>query len=665
MSNFFNSDIFRRMNYKNIILIGILAVLGFSIYTFNLKNPLFWDDDDWIINNVYVHDITWDNVKFWLTNNTLAGVGLKSNYYRPFLFFTFALNWIISETKPLVWHLTSNLIHIANGLLVFSILHLLFRKKLAAFLTALIFIIHPLQTEAVTYISGRGDLLVVFFMLLILRFFVARAPLALQGAPLQYLPTPNGTAKLTTEQASQGGKLRLIMSRYYWPLSIGLLILALLSRETAIIFPFLAMLVLMALSQEKFLASLKKSFIKTLPFFAVVMVYGILRLTVLNFQNTLNFYSTANIYSENLMVRLYTFGGALIEYVKLLFIPVGLHMERSSVVYTSITQWPVWGVLLVLLALVGWLVYLYRKERGQRSKFPMSNSPLPIKSEMPNVKNENPKEGWKLNIGNWKFLKISDFRVWFFGVGWFFIGLAPVSGITPINAVIYEHWLYLPMVGFWSIIAFYLAGGLNYFKENKKPLFAICILLFGAYLSFYIIQSIKRNILWGKPIEFYKNILRYEPNSTRVNNNLGNLYFNQKDLARAKEYYEKAAEGDSDFAQPHFNLGSVLESEGDIFGAIKEYEKAIEINPHFYYAHQNLMALYAKRGDLDKAIGYVETLKKIKPQDPRVFYNAALLYAARNDKAAVIENLRAGLLVADPDPYAKKLIEELLVKLSR
>lgn len=642
---------------KHFWLILILVATGFFIYAFNLNNGLFWDDDDWILNNTYAHNVTWDNVKFWFTHNTLAGVGLKSNYYRPFLFFTFAVNWVMAGVKPLAWHLTSNLIHIANGVLIYLLLSRIFSRQtpppqiyadrksidsnfsFVPFFAALLFLIHPLQTEAVTYISGRGDLLVVFFMLLALSLILFRSS------------TPKMFGGSTSKHQKVGP---LTKSSIYWPLSVGLLVLALLSRETAIIFPFLATLVLMILSQDRFLISLKKSLKATAPFFGVVGVYGILRLTALNFQNTLNFYPEANVYSESLMVRLYTFGGVLIDYVQLLFVPLGLHMERSVTVYTSLSQWPIWAVFLALVGLVAFLVYLYRKER-----FLLIN-------QKSNIKNQNDISKFKNEFNlQPRTYNLTPFRVWFFGVAWFFIGLAPVSGITPINAVMYEHWLYLPMISLWFIAAFYLARLFYYLKENRKPLFVICVLLFGAYISFFVVQGIKRNVIWGKPIEFYQDILRYEPQSTRVNNNLGNLYFNQKDLTRAKQYYEKAAEGDDNFAQPHFNLGSVLESEGDIFGAIQRYEKAIEIDPNFYYAHQNLMALYARTGDLDKAIEYVEILKKLKPQDPRVFYNAALIYVARNDRAAAAASLKAGLLVASSDPYAKGLIEELLAKLDQ
>ncbi|MEK7217708.1 MAG: hypothetical protein AAB640_01565 [Patescibacteria group bacterium] len=416
-----------------IFLITILIAIGFFVYFFNLNNPLFWDDDDWIIRNNFVHTISWDNIKFWLTHNTLAGVGMESNYYRPFLFFTFALNYIISGIKPFSYHLFNNLIHIANGLLIFILVYKIFKKKLFVFLASLIFLIHPLQTEAITYVSGRGDALVTFFMLLALLFFYKAENNSLDGTSIKKI------------------------------FSLIFLVLGLLSRETAIIFPFLALVFYISfISKERFLKSVKQGLIKTWPYFLAVLVYGLLRLTVLNFQNTLNFYATPNLYSENLHYRLFTFMHVLVDYFKLLFVPTGLHMERSMTVHTSLFQWPVWLGALIIFGILGMLYWLY--------------------------KNRHP-----------------DFKIWLFGWGVFFIALGPVSGITPINALIYEHWLYLPMVGFWLIASFYVVKLLDcqsatFLKIQGRTLVIVALI---AYFLFFYYKSIQGNILMLNQIEFY------------------------------------------------------------------------------------------------------------------------------------------------------------------
>ena len=401
----------------------------------------------------------------------------------------------------------------------------------------------------------------------------------------------------------------------------------------AIMLPFLALAFYVSfLSNKRFLASLKDGFVKTWPYFFIVTVYGILRLTVLNFQNTLNFYAEPNIYSENLYVRIFTLLPILWEYLKLLVIPVGLHMERSVIVYTSLFQWPVWPIAMALVVLLVWLGYLYKKERTNGVLF--------------------------------RNIEISKYRVWLFGVALFFVSLGPVSGITPINALMYEHWLYLPMIGFWLMVSFYLVKLFDFFK-NRKLLFGVCVLLFVVYVSFLGSQSIKRNILWGDQLNFYLDILKYEPNSSRINNNVGNIYYNQKDLGNAEKYYTIATSQSDVFAEPYFNLGTISQSKGDIFGAIKLFEKAIEINPGFYYPYQNLAVIYAQQGNFTKAIENIEKLKLILPNNPRVYYNSALVYVALNNKGQALKDLETGLKYSDLDPQTGELIKKLISELRK
>jgi len=433
-------------------------------------------------------------------------------------------------------------------------------------------------------------------------------------------------------------------------LSLVSLILALLSRETAIIFPFLALsLYVSAISKERFLRSVRQGLNKTWPYFAVVFVYGILRLTSLNFLDTLNFYEEPNLYSENLYVRFFTFLPILWEYFKLLVAPAGLHMERGGIVYDSLFRWPVWPIFLGLAGFLAWLRHLYKKQWTHK----LTTS-----------------DGRRTS-------DVTDFQIWFLGAALFFIPLGPVSGITPINALMYEHWLYLPMVGFWLIVSFYLVKLLDFKgptlqgstlspQKGRTLIFGrtLVIAALVAYLSFFSYQSIQRNILWGRTGEFYKDILKYEPESARISNNLGNLYYNQGDKEQAEFYYRKAVEVEDVFAQPFFNLGAILQSKGDMFGAIQLYEKAIEINPSFYYPYQNLSFIYAQQGNLIKAVENIEVLKSLLPTNARIYYNSALVYLALNNKEQALTDLKEGLKHVSVDPETGRLIEELIQQLT-
>lgn len=591
------------MNLRSQKTLGVLLliIVGFSLYAFNLDNSLFWDDDDWIVNNPAVHALRWQNVKSWFTQNVLAGVGLQSNYYRPFLFFTFAFNYATGGVNSVGYHVVSNAIHLLNGVILFLLLQKVVwpngRKGILwPFLVSLAFIAHPLQTEAVTYISGRGDPLSVFFMLIALYFFVR------------------------AEQENTRVKFKKAFS-------YALLILALLSKETAIVFPGLAGIWYMAfISKDRFWMGVKKGLVKIWPYIGIVLAYGILRLTILNFDNTLDFYAVPNIYSENLHVRLFTFMHVLLIYLKLLFIPTGLHMERSVDIHLSPFSVPVIGGIAVIVAVIWQLVKLYKKERA---------------------------------IGDEK--RISDFRIWLFGAGWFFTGLLPVSGITPINAQLYEHWLYLPLIGFFSVLFFYVERLLDFFKTNRKKMAYLLFLLFlTVYGVFYSVQSIRRNIIWGKPIEFYENILRYSPNSVRINNNLGNRYYEKGEMDKAEYRYRQAIMSEDIFPQPHYNLGTILQARGDIDGAISEYAKAIELNPRFYYPYQNLAGIYIQQNDIETALDYASSWTSLRPDDPVAHYTMALIYLRKGEISKSREHALKAISLNPPDKVRDALREVLI-----
>lgn len=536
---------------KNIGYLIALSGLGFFLYTFNLHGPLFWDDADWIFNNTSLHALSWANIKFIFSHDVLAGIGQVSNYYRPFLFMTFLANYLVSGPNPVLYHVVSNSIHILNACLIFYLLVRWLKSHRTSFLAALLFLIHPLQTEAVTYISGRGDPLSVFFMLLSLLLWI-------NDIECRYGKTVDNSPQ------RHPVSLRL--------LSVISMILAVLSRETAVLFPVYLGIALMAFEYKGLIwERFKRAFIDTLPFIGISAIYGILRLSVLNFQNTLNFYQQQNIYSEHLSYRLYTFFHALIVYLRLAFWPVGLHMDRDIPV--SIHVWDAWtwlGMLIMVLVIV-WLFILYRRTDK------------------------------------------TFFNVWFFGSGIFFVNLLPTSGLAPINARIYEHWLYFSLFGLFVLIAFYLDKILSFFKNKNSifhPLFTIFLIV---YFSFLGVQTIRRNLLWGDMEQFYLNILYYEPQDVRVLNNLGNWYSDHGNNVSAGPFYERAINADPTQPAPYYNLGNIARDSGQLAQAEALYKKAIAIDPTFHYAYGNLAQLYLIQNKLDQALAELQALEKIYP----------------------------------------------------
>jgi hypothetical protein len=556
---------------KNLLIVAVLVIIGFVLYAPNLHNKLFWDDEDWIVNNPAVHSLSWQNIKFIFSHDTLAGIGLTSNYYRPFLFLTFLANYIFVGIQPIFYHLTNNAIHIANAVLIFYVLEETIKKRRVSIVAALLFLIHPLQTEAVAYIAGRGDPLSVLFMLAALLCFFREWKI------LPYI----------------------------------FAVLAVLSRETAFLFPVYLTIFLMAFRhREKFLVSLKKSIWDSRLFYGISLIYGILRLTVLNFQNTLNFYHQSNVYTEHLTYRLFTFMHVLAVYFKLIFVPTGLHMERDVAVNTSFFQWPVWLGGLIVLTVIYLLYHFYKKEKFE------------IK-----VKNNN----------------ISNFRLWLFGWGIFFVGLAPTSGIFPINALIYEHWLYFSLFGFVTIVAYYGDSLFQWLINHTRPLGYALGLIFVLFCMFLGAQTVRRNIIWGDLEGFYKEVLFYEPQNVRVLNNLANYYSDRGRLSDAEKLLWEAVDIGDIQPAPYYNLGNLLRDRGDYAGAIELYKKSILIDKNFPFSYTNLAAIYSQQGNLAQALEYLEQLKSIEPNNYSAYYNIGLIYHALGRKKDALESLNTGL----------------------
>src|SRR3989338_4111701 len=183
---------------------GVITLIGFVLYVPSLFFELtFLDDHVWIL------DRHWYLKDFSHLLDLFRQPDLVSEiFYRPMIALSFMINAHIGGQNPFVYHLTNIFIHILNACLVFCLLKKLGVVLELAFSFALIFTVHPVLTQAVVWIPGRTDSLLAVFSLLSLIFF------------LNYL-----------------NQKRL---KYYWAHFV-FLILALLTKETAFVLPFICL----------------------------------------------------------------------------------------------------------------------------------------------------------------------------------------------------------------------------------------------------------------------------------------------------------------------------------------------------------------------------------------------------------------------------------------
>lgn len=138
-----------------------LAVLSVLVYLNSIGNGFAYDDVLIIEKNPLIRSVS--NIPrlfiigYWDT--WYAGAAA----YRPFLMMTFALNYFVSGAEAWSYHLVNVLLHAANGCLLYF---LLIRYQVSLSLAAvagIIFAIHPVHTEAVSNVIGRGEVLAAFW----------------------------------------------------------------------------------------------------------------------------------------------------------------------------------------------------------------------------------------------------------------------------------------------------------------------------------------------------------------------------------------------------------------------------------------------------------------------------------------------------------------------
>src|SRR3990167_7201589 len=96
------------------------VVIGFALYVNAFNNQMFWDDNDSILKNLYVHD--WGYFLKYFTENLIAGAGFFSNFWRTMLLSVFSLEWHLWGGWSAGYHLVSTAFHVANAVLLFLIL---------------------------------------------------------------------------------------------------------------------------------------------------------------------------------------------------------------------------------------------------------------------------------------------------------------------------------------------------------------------------------------------------------------------------------------------------------------------------------------------------------------------------------------------------------------
>lgn len=520
-----------RIRHQLLLLICLTALC----YLPFVNSPFIWDDQQFVTENQTIQSF---NFAQMFKESTTAGGGINSNYYRPLTSISFAIDTGWWGNNPIGFHLTNLVLHLTAGLLLFWLLINLGLSNRWRFWVTTFFLLHPVQTEAVTYISSRGDSLSTVFLLFGLNSFW----LSFQKKKLHF--------SLYDLQISFSQPFLLFTSALS-------LILAVLSKELALSgLGLYGLILLLHLFQTQ--QKIKVIFSKYLPTtIAIVFLlilglgYTYVRQTTLNFDPHFDYSVIDPQYPTSLTIRLLTFTRALPRYIGTFAFPYALHMDHVlPVIHSILNPWTI-SVFLVSILII-WLSIL--------------------------------------EINKLKTLWLG------FGVLWFVIGLVPISGIVPVNGLFYEHWLYIPIVGLLISTAALLRLISNFLSRQKKlkpaqQVFSdLNLYLPGFVLLIMIVITLRQNYIWSDHIRFYEYTLRFTQ-SARLYNNLAMAQADRGNVTGALENYQNALAISPGYPQIYHNIGNLLQTQGEPVAALEYFQKALEVDPTFTFSYSKALQL--------------------------------------------------------------------------
>ncbi len=582
----------------SVILLIILVAL--AVYAPAMRGPFIWDDELLIQDNPHVTCL--DRAGRLFTEDVEASGGKESALYRPLMMLTFALDYGLWRLEPVGYHVMNVVWHVAAALMVFCLAFLLFDSAVPALIASLLFVVHPVHTEAVSYISGRSDPMSVFFMLGVLFVYIRR-------------PFPAAT--------------HLFAIAIFYAA-------CLLSRESGLILPALILL---------YHGVFKKK-IDRLSFGVILVVavaYVVLRFTALDF---LMPHASGQ---GSPGARLPGFFAAFPNYLCLLVWPADLHMEYGTVFFRPTDPQAAAGLALFLAA-VGCLVFAWRRSRPAAfgigwfliGLLPFSNL-FPINAYMAEHWLYLPSIGIFLFVAHGLYRLYRHPRLKKLSLGLIAALVGFYGAVTFIHnrywadtLFFYERtWAYAPYS--WRV-----ANNLGTTYQEKGELDKAETYLLKAielkpdnaeaYNNLGVVYS--RRHQPEEAIAYLNKALALDPRYAEAYRNLGNAHRRAGRPREAAAAYEKALLVRPDYALAYAGLGNLAQDKEDYGEAVRLYEKALDIDPACVEAYNNLGVVKQKAGE-GKAFDYYRQAIERDPRNPDAYANLALAYqqAGRYEEA--------------------------------
>jgi len=578
-----------------LISIAIIAVAAFLIYSNTFRVPFQFDDQISILGNAAIKDI-----------GNLKAI-FQFSPTRFFTYFTFACNYYFNELNAFGYHLVNLIIHICASLLVMWFVHLTFatpaikdtppavHKKTIAFLAALLFAVHPVQTQAVTYIVQRLASLATLFYLLTLCLYIKGRLLQQAGAPRKLFISFFIGAAVTA-------------------------VIGMVTKESVFTLPFAILLYEFYFFRSTFIYNWK--FLVLIFTFCLLIPLIIFSTGSIDFNKlrSLQEGPEGTVYISPLEYLLTQFR-VLITYLRLLILPVNQNLDYDYPVAHTFFNFQTMTSFFALLALAGAGIWSFSKHRIISFAVFWFFLTLSIESSFIPIRDV-----------------IFEHRLYL-----------PMAGLSLFFVIVLYNLLWersARLFYTFMVIILVFCATLTYARNNtwrdEVTLWNDAIEKAPRKVRPYN----NRGRAYGNRGEYdkamndFRRAIDLNPRCAEAYYNLGLVLALKGDNDRAIENYDQALKLYPNYAAAYNNRGLVLANKKEFDRAIKDYGQALQITPKSPDVYYNRGLAYFYKQDYEQAITDYSQALLLNPRYSNAYHNRAIAYYMKKDYQKALADIQ-------------------------
>jgi protein O-mannosyl-transferase len=595
-----------KTDYLPVILFLSVALLTFLAYLRAIHAPLIFDDI------IYIKASRLKNITQHLSLS-----------FRSIPNLSFSMNYYLSGMNLAAFRITNVIFHVLSAVLAFYLTYITLRlpsmrdkyskledRKIPLYIslfTTTLFLLHPIQTSAVNYITQRMAIMACMFSF---------------AGTILYVKGATATEK----------------KPIYYAVSVFCFVLAVFSKENAVmVLPALLLYDFIFISSFRW-SEFRQRFI---PLAVLFIILGSAAVYYFNAGRIIQSIIML-VLNPNQPMGTYGWSGMDIHWTPVEFVLTELRIVSRY-------------IFLVLVPIPSFMVFDYS------NSYPVSKSLLHPLTTLSSF-------FFLLSIFAFSLRYFKKVPLISFGILWYLITIFLESFIALGLDPYFEHRNYLPSYGLFLSLASLLiyADKPGWKVKTASIILFTALLLFvltftrngvwreGRLLWENAVEKSPNNARahvnlgivytgkgWlDKAIEHFQFALKLKPESAEAHENMGVAYARKGLRDKAVEEYRTTLKLQPNYYEAHYNMGIVFFENGDIDKAIEEYTAALKIRPDLADVHVNMGIAYGSKGLMDQAIEHLQTAVELDPDFAEAHNNLGIAYAKLGSFDKAVEQYR-------------------------